>query len=258
MKVKNNLFQNFNYLTSTSTFKIFILLMILMNLYVSSCTTVNLLYFESIVRILYYPYYHIVFFLLIFSIIVKSYQGIKENLFQSIRYQDYSTCMRHILKQIIFNISICFIINLLFLLASLNLFHLFSFDLINRVNGINILIYCIFILCRFYIFCIIFSILNFILLSLLNFKLTLLINILEILTIPHFFFLFPSVSLSTTDQIPIFYLGFFSNLTFSNFSVELCASVGHIFVLSVLCYILYNYIIYKSKIDFEISNILSK
>ena len=126
--MKNNFFQNFNYLTSTSTFKIFILLMILMNLYVSSCVTINLPYVESIIRVLYYPYYHIIFFLLIFSIVVKSYQSIKEDIFQTIRYKSYSSCINYILKQIVFNISICFIINLLFLLASLNLFHFFNFD----------------------------------------------------------------------------------------------------------------------------------
>ncbi len=232
--------------------------MILMNLYVSSCVTINLPYVESIIRVLYYPYYHIIFFLLIFSIVVKSYQSIKEDIFQTIRYKSYSSCINYILKQIVFNISICFIINLLFLLASLNLFHFFNFDLFSKINGINILIYCIFILFRFYIFCIIFSILSFILLSLINFRFTLLINILAILTISDSFFWLPYISWSSTDQIPIFYFGFFSNLTFSNFSVELCASMGHIFVLSVLCYILYNYIIHRSKIDFEISNKLSK
>ena len=258
MQVKNNILQNFNYLTSTSTFKIFILLMIFMNLYVSSCTTIHLPYFESITKILYYPYYHVVFFLLIFSIVVKSYQSMKEKFFQAIRYQSYSICIKYILMQIIFNISICVIINLLFLLIGLNVFHFFNLDLLSKINGIHIVIYCIFILGRFYIFCIIFSILNFILLCLLDFKFVLLINILIILTIPNYFFWFPSISLDSMNQVPIFYFGFLSNLTFSNFSVELCASMGHIFILSILCYILYRYIIHKSRINFEISNILSK
>lgn len=152
----------------------------------------------------------------------------------------------------------CFIINLLFLLIGLNLFHFFHLDLFHKINGIYIVIYCIFILCRFYIFCIAFSVLSFILLSLFDFRFVLLINILTILTIPNFFFYFPSIFLDSTNQIPIFYLGFFSNLNFSNFSIELCASMGHILILSILCYILYHYIIYKSRIDFENSNKLSQ
>lgn len=251
MKVKNNLIQNFNYLTSTSVFKTFILLMLLMNLYVSSCTTNNLTYFDSIVRILYYPYYHIVFFLLIFSIVVKSFQNIKENFFQIIRRNNYYDCVNYILKQVVFNISICFVINLLFLLIGLNIFHFSNFGLLDEVNGINILVYSILVLCRFYIFCLIFSILNFLLLNLLNFRIVLLINILTILTIPDYYFWFPAISLSSSNQIPIFYLGFFSNLTFSNFLIELCASMGHILILSILCYITYKYIINRSKFSFE-------
>lgn len=251
MKVKNNFQQNFNYLTTTSTFKIFLLLMILINIYVSSCTTINLSYFESLMKILYYPYYHIVFFLLTLSIVIKTFQDFKGNFLQIIRYENYSICLKIILKQVVYNISICFLINLLILLTSLNIFHLMNYGFSININGLNIVLYCLFLLIRFYILCIIFSILNFIFLNIFNYRFVLLINLLTILTIPDYFFWIPSIRIGSTNQIPIFYLGFFSSMSFSNCFVELCATTGHIFILTVICYILYNYIISKSKINFE-------
>lgn len=238
-------------MTTTSTFKIFLLLMVLMNIYVSSCITINLTYFDSLIKIFYYPYYYIIFLLLLLSIVIKSYQDFKNNFLKIIRYDNYKVCLNRILKQILFNVSICFIINILILLASLNLFHIFDFGFSNRINGLNIIVYCLFLLIRFYVFCIVFSVLNFFFLSLLNYKWTLLINLLSILTIPDYFFWFPSITVDATNQIPVFYLGFFGNTSFTNFTVELCASTGHIFILSVVCYIAYNYIVNKSKIDFE-------
>ena len=253
--MKNNFHQNFNYFVSTTTFKVFFLLMLLMNLYVSSCITSKLSYFESLVMILVnYPYYYIVFILLIFSIVARSYKTFMENLPQVIRYKSYTSCIEYLLKQILFNVSICFILNILLLLISLNLFHFFKFDLLSKFNGINILFYSIFILCRFYIFCIIFSILNFVFLNLFNHKVLLLVNVLLSLLIRDFNYLFPPIPLNSMDGIPIFFFGFFGNIRFSSFSIEACVSAGHIFVLSILCFILYNYIIHKSKINFEISN----
>lgn len=253
--MKNNLYQNFNYFVSTTVFKAFLLLMFLMNLYVASCITINLSYFESLVTILgSYPYYPIVFFLLIFSVVAKSYKTSVENFPQVIRYKSYTNCIEYIFKQVIFNVSICFILNMLLLLIGLNIFHFFKFDLFSQINGINILVYSIFILGRFYIFCIIFSILDLVFLSLFDYKIVLFINILILLLIRDFNYLFPPIHLNSIDRIPIFFFGFFNNIKFSSFSIEACVSSGHIFILSILCFILYKYIIHKSKINFEFGN----
>lgn len=229
----------------------FLLLMILFNLYVSSCITLHISYFDSIIKILYYPYYYVVFLLLVFAIIAKTYHHFKSNYVQIIRYSNHVNCIKYILRQIVFNISMCFVINLLMLLIGLNLFHFFNIGFSITINGVNILIYSIFLILRFYIFCIIFSILSFLLLNILHLKTTLVINSIAILTIPNYLFFLPSITINGGNSMPLFYLGFFNSISFSNFTIELCATVGHILVLLILCLLLYNYNIYKKRLDFE-------
>ena len=249
--MKNKYYQNLNYLTTTPIFKIFVLLMILINLYVSSCTTFNLSYFESLIKILTFPFYIIVFFFLLLSLSAKSYQIFKQNYFEMIRYENKINCIKHLVKQLFFNISVCILLNLLFLLIGLNIFHTQDIGIHKIIGNTSIIVYCIFYLIRFYIFCILFSLINLLMLSIFNQKIVLLLSIILLFTIPDYFIWLPSINVDNFNEIPILFTGFFSGISCSNIMLEICATVGHILLMIIVYYLFYYHICKQDKIIFE-------
>lgn len=249
--MKNNYYQKLNHLSTTSIFKIFVLVMILLNLYVSSCITIDLSYFESIIEILNFPFYLIIFFFLMLSLSVKSYQIFQQNYLEIIRYDNKINCIKMLTKQLFLNISISFLLNLLFLLIGINLFHMFSIEINETINGINIVIYCCFYLIRFYVFSVLISLISLLMFSIFNQKFVLFLNIILLLTIHDNFIWLPYITIDEFNSIPIIFTGFFGGITCSNIIIDICATMGHTLIMIAIYYLLYFYICKSNKTIFE-------
>ncbi len=237
--VKNRCFHNFRHLTSTSTFRIFIILDILLAIYACIFITNQLSYSESVITVFSFPYCNMMLISLIFIIVCETIRLFKGNQFQLIRFLNKEEMFISMLKQVIFNVSIAFLFHLIFMFIGFNLFHFneLGFNLV--VNGINIIIYNLFLIVRMYLYLIIISVINSLLLYILDLKFILGINIIILIMIPQYYFYFPTISVGSTNLIPIFISGFFTQTYFSNFSIELCSSIGYFFILMIFSYLLY-------------------
>lgn len=237
--MKNRYFNNYKHLTSTSTFRIFVFLDILLAIYASIFITNQLSYSESVTTVFLFPYCNMMLISLIFMIACETVKLFKSNQFQLIRFLNKEEMFISMLKQVIFNVSIAFLLHLFFILIGFNLFHFnkFGFNLV--VNDINIIIYNLFLIVRMYLYLIIMSVINSLLLYILDLKFILGINIIILVMIPQYYLYFPTISVDLTNLIPVFISGFFTQTYFSNFSIELCSSVGYFFILMIFSYLLY-------------------
>ena len=147
--MKNRCFHNFRHLTSTSTFRIFIILDILLAIYACIFITNQLSYSESVITVFSFPYCNMMLISLIFIIVCETIRLFKGNQFQLIRFLNKEEMFISMLKQVIFNVSIAFLFHLLFMFIGFNLFHFneLGFNLV--VNGINIIIYNLFLECTY-------------------------------------------------------------------------------------------------------------
>ena len=94
--MKVNYYENFKYVKSTSAFKIYIIMMLLVNVYCSFAIArtafVGLLPFvESIVAIMNFSYYHVFEIVSILFINFQTIKFFKDNQFQLIRLKDKKT-----------------------------------------------------------------------------------------------------------------------------------------------------------------------
>lgn len=223
---------------STAHYKIFICVMFLMNLYVTSCLTSNLMFTQSMIRVFFYPHYFIVFFLLILLVVLKTAQYLKTDYLQQIRFDKYESYLNYEVKQIIYSVSSCWVLNLLMLILMLVLFNITKIDFNNTFNSC---LYFVLYIVRFYIFTILYSMINALLFNVFDSKKMVVINLLILIALPNFLLILPHMHVDKFNTIPFLFLEFFSDSQlFSNFGVEICATTGHIFVLSIIYNILYD------------------
>lgn len=224
----------------TPLFKFYFTITTLMNIYavlaIARVYEVGFLPFvPSFIAIYQFPFYHLIEITGMICICMQTIRAFKNNQFQLIRLYDRQNSIVIMLKQVVFNCCICYLIQFIFLLFGITLFHSFSLGL---SNGSGNLIYAIFLIIRTFLFILIISIINSLLFYLINDKLILLINFLLLISIFNYSYYFPMIKISNEIQFPLFISGMFCYYN-SNFILELCITMGYLFFSTVLCYILY-------------------
>ncbi len=237
--MKNNFNCYFKHLILTTPFKVVIIILLLGNLYVAGCLTINFAFVESIINILNYPYYSILLFLVFLFLTFKTNQYLDISYYQLIRLGTYQNKLKFKNKQCIYIVSVLFFMNLICLLLMLILFNIGKIDFNTFSDiGMYILVYII----KLYIFVLLFCSINMLLFGLFNNYLVLIINLLIVLTLPKYMVLLPRITIDSGNSIPIIFLGLLSDTSmFDNFTIELCAISGHMFLLSLIYDVLYKY-----------------
>lgn len=238
--MKVNYYENFKSIMFTPLFQFYFIITSLMNIYVVLAVArvyeVGFLPFvPSLITIYQFPFYHLIEITGMICICMQTVRSFKDNQFQLIRLHDRETSIAVMLKQVVLNCCVCYLLQFLFLLFGVTLFHSFSFDL---GTGYGNLIYAIFLIIRTFLFILVISIVNSLLFYLINDKLILLVDFLLFISISNYDFYFPMIKISNEIQFPLFISGMFCYHN-SNFILELCITTGYLFFSTVLCYILY-------------------
>ena len=249
MIVKNRYYYNFNYILNSSMYKTILFMLFFMNLYLSGCLTSNLMFTESLIKIFFYPYYYIIFLFFVLLITLKTNQYMRTNYFQLIRFDKYENYLNYEVKQIVYNISSFFMFNLITLLIMLILFNVGQIDL---NNTIDCLFSFIFYAARFYVFALFYSVINALLFNIIGSKKMLLANLLILAVLPNYLFLLPHIRIDNFNSIPILFLELLgSQNLFADFSMEICVTMGHILLLSILYSVLYNWHLKQNHLSYE-------
>ena len=231
---------------NSSIFKIYLLMVVFLSLFCTSYITNGQTYIESLHTILIYPYYYVILITALLLITFQTIKIFKDNQFQIIRLESRKQCFQIAIKQIIYNCSICFAINLLCLLIGCNLFHSYYFEIKTLNYGITNLTYVVFLAIRSYLYIIMIMIINALFLYIIDLKVLTIIDAIMIITIPIYNYYLPTFSIGKTD-IPFLISGFFNPLKFDNFSIELCVSCGYFLLVLIFCYFLFYFVLKHNK-----------
>lgn len=231
---------------NTPSFKLFMIVMTLMSLFCSYATTYKLDYFTSVIKIYSYSFYYIVLIAMMILITYKTVEMFKQSQFQLIRMQSQRKCFEEIIRQVVLNYSICFIVTVLLVFIGANLFHANNIVIKNIGPEISNLVYMIFLIFKAYLYILILMLINTLLLYIIDDKLIMLIDSLILFTIEGYYLYLPYIKYEG-NEIPLLVSGLFTDTKFASFEAEICITTGYFLLLLIVCYILFKYVINKSK-----------
>lgn len=247
MKI-NSYFENFKSLANSYVFKIYVSIMFVVALFCTIYTTYQYghqpeEYLISIIHIFSYSYYYII---LISSLLLVTFQTIK--LFKCnygflIRLKNKKNHFSVLLKQIFFNCAMCFLVQFIFILIGLNIFHSSDFGLYFTDYGVNTLIYSIFLVLRSFVYIMFLMGINGLLLYVIDSKIVIGLDIIFLTTMVNYYGYCPTISTESFGVMPIIISGFFGETYFSNFSIELVYSVGYFLVMLICLVMIFKYIV---------------
>ena len=240
MKNKNYLFNNFKYIASTQKFQLVILLLIINALYggfIVSRPGLYRGYANNIYNIYTSPYFLMILLAIMLFHMFYVYDIFSKNNEYIIRLKTKKEYMNKLIKIIIYNNLVVYIIELIFILIIVNLFYSDSIGIEMTSLGVNNLVYITFFIMRTFIIISLLNIICLYLSEIFNKYIAMVINIIVLASIPIGLDLY---TIRFSNFIIPTYIGTYFRLypLYGNFLTELSSSIIFIFFMCIVIFIL--------------------